>query len=74
MIEYAKAKQMVKELHYIFPYITSRIAFKVLQQSDLSKDDIPTTHTTPYRWLKEFEKVTNRGRKENLIKILGKIL
>ena len=69
-LKYGKAKQMIEELYYIFPYITYRIALKYLQKGYLPKDQIPTNHITIFRWFKEFGKVSDRERKNNLIEYL----
>ena len=66
-IRYTKAKKLVKELYDLVPYITPRIAFRYIQQSDLPKGQIPTSHTIIHEWFKEFEKFSNKDRYEKLM-------
>ena len=69
-VKYGKAKQMIEELYYIFPLITSRIALKYLQKLNLPKDQIPKSQSTNHDWFKEFRKVSDRERRDNLIEYL----
>ena len=66
---YLVAKKQAKELYDLVPYITPRIAFRYIQQSDLPKGQIPTSHTIIHEWFKEFEKFSNKDRYEKLMSL-----
>jgi hypothetical protein len=67
MAKYTESKKKAKELYELVPYITPRIAFKFLQESDLPRDQIPSTHITLFRWFKEFGKISNKDRYDTLM-------
>ena len=69
-MKYGKAKQMIEELYYIIPLINSRMALRYLQKGYLPKDQIPKSHGTINNWFDEFRKVSDRGRRDNLIEYL----
>ena len=64
---YSEAKKQAKELYDLVPYITPSIAFRYIQQLDLPKEQIPTSHTILFEWFKEFDKVSNKDRYEKLM-------
>jgi len=69
-VKYGKAKQIIEELYYIIPLINSRMALRYLEKLNLPKDQIPKSQATIHDWFKDFGKVSDKERRDNLMRYL----